>query len=106
MTSLVSFPGGLTVPAYTAAKGDVAKLTKALRVGIQRRQYQRHGSRIHRNRHERSFDGGQGPSSEYSRKDFSRVMRQPGRTPVVFLASPASLCLRGDFEGGWRWMER
>lgn len=30
ITSLVSFQGGLTVPAYAAAKGGVAQLTKAL----------------------------------------------------------------------------
>jgi 2-dehydro-3-deoxy-D-gluconate 5-dehydrogenase len=29
VTSLASFQGGLTVPAYTAAKGGVAQLTKA-----------------------------------------------------------------------------
>ena len=30
VASLVSFQGGLTVPAYAAAKGGVAQLTKAL----------------------------------------------------------------------------
>lgn len=30
IASLVSFQGGLTVPAYAAAKGGVAQLTKAL----------------------------------------------------------------------------
>lgn len=30
--SLLSFQGGLTVPAYAAAKGGVAQLTKALYV--------------------------------------------------------------------------
>lgn len=30
VASLVSFQGGLTVPAYTAAKGGIAQLTKAL----------------------------------------------------------------------------
>lgn len=30
MASLLSFQGGLTVPAYAAAKGGVAQLTKAL----------------------------------------------------------------------------
>jgi 2-deoxy-D-gluconate 3-dehydrogenase len=30
VASLVSFQGGLTVPAYAAAKGGIAQLTKAL----------------------------------------------------------------------------
>ena len=30
ITSLLSFQGGITVPAYAASKGGVAQLTKAL----------------------------------------------------------------------------
>ena len=47
IASLLSFQGGIRVPAYAAAKGGVAQLTKALanEWAGERRQRQRHRAR-------------------------------------------------------------
>ena len=50
IASVLSFQGGIRVPAYAAAKGAVAQLTKALAnewAGAGR-QRQRHRARLHR----------------------------------------------------------
>ena len=49
IASLLSFQGGITVPAYAASKGGVAQLNKGARkrVGQTRNQRQRHRAGLH-----------------------------------------------------------
>lgn len=76
VASLVSFQGGLTVPAYAAAKGGVAQLTKALS-----NEWASKGVNVNAlapgyvaTDMNKAFDSGQGASGKHSRKDSSREM--------------------------------
>jgi 2-deoxy-D-gluconate 3-dehydrogenase len=108
VASLVSFQGGLEMPAYAAAKGGVAQLTKALS-----NEWASKGVNVN------------ALAPGYVATDMTEVLIQDkeraagilaripaGRWgnpndfkgPVVFLASPASLYVSGEIltvDGGW-----
>jgi 2-dehydro-3-deoxy-D-gluconate 5-dehydrogenase len=108
VASLLSFQGGVTVPAYTASKHAVAGLTKALA-----NEWARHGVQVN------------AVAPGYMRTDNTQALRDNptrsteilGRIPagrwgepedlagaIVFLASPASDYVNGHVlvvDGGW-----
>jgi 2-dehydro-3-deoxy-D-gluconate 5-dehydrogenase len=108
VASLLSFQGGITVPAYTASKHAVAGLTKALA-----NEWARHGVQVN------------AVAPGYMRTDNTQALRDNptrsaeilGRIPagrwgepedlagaIVFLASPASDYVNGHVlvvDGGW-----
>ena len=108
IASLVSFQGGLTVPAYAAAKGGVAQLTKALS-----NEWASKGINVNaiapgyvatdmntallRDRDRASSILGRIPAGRWGNpENFKGV--------VVFLASPASSYVTGEVvtvDGGW-----
>lgn len=108
IASLLSFQGGITVPAYAASKGGVAQLTKALA-----NEWAAH--RINVNAIAPGYMRTQ--NTEALQKDENRNRQILERIPagrwgepedlagaVVFLASPASDYLHGHVlavDGGW-----
>ncbi|HEX8694800.1 MAG TPA: 2-dehydro-3-deoxy-D-gluconate 5-dehydrogenase KduD [Longimicrobium sp.] len=108
VASLLSFSGGITVPAYTASKHAVAGLTKALA-----NEWARHGVQVNAvapgyfatDNTERLRD-----DPERSREISARIPAGRWGEPedlagaVVFLASPASDYVNGHVlvvDGGW-----
>jgi 2-deoxy-D-gluconate 3-dehydrogenase len=108
VASLLSFQGGITVPAYTASKHAVAGLTKALA-----NEWARHGVQVN------AVAPGymQTDNTQALRDDPARAEQILARIPagrwgtpedlagaVVFLASPASDYVNGHVlvvDGGW-----
>jgi 2-deoxy-D-gluconate 3-dehydrogenase len=108
VASLLSFQGGITVPAYAAAKGGVAQLTKALA-----NEWAAHGVQVN------AIAPGYMATdlTEALQTDATRSRQILERIPaarwgkpqdvagaVVFLASPASDYISGHvlaIDGGW-----
>ncbi|MFL5541411.1 MAG: 2-dehydro-3-deoxy-D-gluconate 5-dehydrogenase KduD [Longimicrobiaceae bacterium] len=108
VASLLSFSGGITVPAYTASKHAVAGLTKALA-----NEWARHGVQVN------AVAPGyfRTDNTQRLRDDAARSAEISARIPagrwgepedlagaVVFLASPASDYVNGHVlvvDGGW-----
>jgi 2-deoxy-D-gluconate 3-dehydrogenase len=108
VASLLSFQGGITVPAYTASKHAVAGLTKALA-----NEWARHGVQVN------AVAPGyfETDNTERLRDDPVRLEQISARIPagrwgspedlagaVVFLASPAAAYVTGHVlvvDGGW-----
>ena len=108
VASLLSFQGGITVPAYTASKHAVAGLTKALA-----NEWARHGVQVN------AVAPGyfETDNTERLRQDPVRLEQISARIPaarwgtpedlagaVVFLASPAADYVNGHVlvaDGGW-----
>jgi 2-deoxy-D-gluconate 3-dehydrogenase len=108
VASLLSFQGGITVPAYTASKHAVAGLTKALA-----NEWARHGVQVN------AIAPGyfETDNTERLRQDADRLRDISARIPagrwgepedlggaVVFLASRASDYVNGHVlvvDGGW-----
>lgn len=108
IASLLSFSGGITVPAYTASKHAVAGLTRALA-----NEWARHGVQIN------AIAPGyfRTDNTQRLQDDPARSREISGRIPaarwgepedltgaVVFLASPASDYINGHVlvvDGGW-----
>ena len=107
IASLLSFQGGITVPAYAAPKGGVAQLTKALaNEWAGGRQRQRDRARLHAHRQHRGAAGG--PDAQpadpgaHPRRRWGEPADLAGA--AVFLASPASDYVNGHVlvvDGGW-----
>jgi 2-deoxy-D-gluconate 3-dehydrogenase len=108
VASLLSFQGGITVPAYTASKHAVAGLTKALA-----NEWARHGVQVNAiapgyfstdNTQRLRDDAGR--AAEISARIPAARWGEPGDLAgaVVFLASPASDYVNGHVlvvDGGW-----
>ncbi len=108
VASLVSFQGGLTVPAYAAAKGGVAQLTKALS-----NEWAAQGINVNAiapgyvttDMNEAIIKDEERAASILARIPMGR-WGDPGdfKGPVVFLASRASGYVSGEVftvDGGW-----
>ena len=108
VASLLSFQGGLTVPAYAASKGGVAQLTKAL-------SNEWAGKGINVNAIAPGYIATEMNTALIADKEraTSILSRIPAgrwgnpedfRGPVVFLASSASSYVNGEIltvDGGW-----
>jgi 2-deoxy-D-gluconate 3-dehydrogenase len=108
IASLLSFQGGITVPAYAAAKGGVAQLTKALA-----NEWARH--RINVNAIAPGYMRTDNTAAlqadpERAKEILARIPAHRWGEPadlegaVIFLASPASAYLSGHIlavDGGW-----
>jgi 2-deoxy-D-gluconate 3-dehydrogenase len=81
VVSMLSFQGGLNVPAYAAAKSGLAGLTRALgqRVGGARHQRQRDRPRLHGDRADVGAAGGPGAGRGDAGADPRRPMGHPRR---------------------------
>lgn len=108
VASLLSFSGGITVPAYTASKHGVAGLTKAFA-----NEWAKHGVQVN------AIAPGyfRTDNTEALQKDVQRFAEISARIPasrwgepedlggpVIFLASPASDYVNGHVllvDGGW-----
>jgi 2-deoxy-D-gluconate 3-dehydrogenase len=108
IASLVSFQGGLTVPAYAAAKGGIAQLTKALS-----NEWASKGINVNAiapgyvatDMNEALLNDKERAASILARIPMDR-WGSPGdfKGPVVFLASKASAYVSGEIltvDGGW-----
>jgi len=108
VASLVSFQGGLTVPAYAAAKGGVAQLTKALS-----NEWACRGINVNAiapgyiatDMNEALINNKERAESILSRIPAGRWGNPDDfKGPVVFLASNASAYVSGEIftvDGGW-----
>ena len=108
VASLLSFSGGITVPAYTASKHAVAGLTKALA-----NEWGRHGVQVNaiapgyfRTDNTQRLQDDPGRSQEISARIPAGRWGEPADIggAVVFLASPASDYVNGHVlvvDGGW-----
>ena len=108
VASLLSFQGGLTVPAYAASKGGVAQLTKALS-----NEWAGHGVAVNAiapgyvatQMNEALMDDEGRAKSILERIPAGRWGRpEDFKGPVVFLASAASRYVSGEVlvvDGGW-----
>jgi 2-deoxy-D-gluconate 3-dehydrogenase len=108
VASLVSFQGGLTVPAYAAAKGGVAQLTKALS-----NEWASKGANVNAlapgyvatDMNEALIQDKERAASILARIPAGRWGNPDDfKGPVVFLSSPASLYVSGEIltvDGGW-----
>jgi 2-deoxy-D-gluconate 3-dehydrogenase len=108
VASLVSFQGGLTVPAYAAAKGGVAQLTKALS-----NEWASKGINVNAiapgyvatDMNQALIQDRERAASILARIPAGRWGNpEDFKGPIVFLASPASLYISGEIltvDGGW-----
>jgi 2-deoxy-D-gluconate 3-dehydrogenase len=108
VASLVSFQGGLTVPAYAAAKGGVAQLTKALS-----NEWASKGINVNAiapgyvatDMNQALIQDKERAASILARIPAGRWGNpEDFKGPIVFLASPASLYISGEIltvDGGW-----
>lgn len=108
VASLVSFQGGLTVPAYAAAKGGVAQLTKALS-----NEWASKGINVNAiapgyvatDMNEALINNKERADSILARIPAGRWGNpEDFKGPVVFLASAASAYVSGEIftvDGGW-----
>jgi 2-deoxy-D-gluconate 3-dehydrogenase len=108
IASLLSFSGGITVPAYTASKHAVAGLTRALA-----NEWARHGVQINaiapgyfRTDNTQRLQEDPVRAQEISARIPAARWGEPEDLtgPVVFLASPASDYINGHVlvvDGGW-----
>lgn len=108
VASLVSFQGGITVPAYAAAKGGIAQLTKALS-----NEWASKGINVNAiapgyvatDMNEALINDKDRAASILSRIPAGRWGTPDDfKGPVVFLASPASGYVSGEIftvDGGW-----
>lgn len=108
IASLLSFQGGITVPAYAAAKGGVAQLTKALA-----NEWARHGINVNAiapGYMDTDMNEALKKSETRSRQIMERIPAGRWGSPedmkgaVVFLASKASDYVNGHIlvvDGGW-----
>ncbi|HYH79083.1 MAG TPA: 2-dehydro-3-deoxy-D-gluconate 5-dehydrogenase KduD [Longimicrobium sp.] len=108
IASLLSFSGGITVPAYTASKHAVAGLTKAFA-----NEWARHGLQVNavapgyfRTDNTQRLQDDPGRSAEISARIPAGRWGDPADLAgaVVFLASPASDYVNGHVlvvDGGW-----
>jgi 2-deoxy-D-gluconate 3-dehydrogenase len=108
IASLLSFSGGITVPAYTPSKHAVAGLTRALA-----NEWARHGVQINaiapgyfRTDNTQRLQDDATRSQEISARIPAARWGEPEDLtgPVVFLASPASDYINGHVlvvDGGW-----
>ncbi|HEU0054186.1 MAG TPA: SDR family oxidoreductase, partial [Longimicrobium sp.] len=108
VASLLSFSGGITVPAYTASKHAVAGLTKALA-----NEWARHGVQVNavapgyfRTENTQRLRDDPARSAEISARIPAGRWGEPEDLAgaVVFLASPASDYVNGHVlvvDGGW-----
>lgn len=108
VASLVSFQGGLTVPAYAAAKGGVAQLTKALS-----NEWASKGINVNAiapgyvatDMNEALINNKERAESILARIPAGRWGNPDDfKGPVVFLASRASAYVSGEIftvDGGW-----
>ncbi|PSK40034.1 hypothetical protein B9Z65_7974 [Elsinoe australis] len=108
VASLVSFQGGITVPAYAAAKGGIAQLTKALS-----NEWASKGINVNAiapgyvatDMNEALINDKDRAASILSRIPAGRWGSPDDfKGPVVFLASPASGYVSGEIftvDGGW-----
>jgi 2-dehydro-3-deoxy-D-gluconate 5-dehydrogenase len=108
VASLVSFQGGLTVPAYAAAKGGVAQLTKALS-----NEWASKGINVNAlapgyvatDMNEALIQDKERAAGILARIPAGRWGSPDDfKGPVVFLSSPASLYVSGEIltvDGGW-----
>lgn len=108
VASLVSFQGGLTVPAYAAAKGGVAQLTKALS-----NEWMSKGINVNAiapgyvatDMNEALINNKERADSILARIPAGRWGNPDDfKGPVVFLASGASAYVSGEIftvDGGW-----
>jgi len=108
MASLLSFQGGITVPAYAAAKGAVAQLTKALANEWSARGLQVNA--IAPGYMATELTQALQDDSTRSRQILERIPAGRWGSPqdvagaAVFLASPASDYINGHIlvvDGGW-----
>lgn len=108
VASLLSFSGGITVPAYTASKHAIAGLTKALA-----NEWGRHGVQVNaiapgyfRTDNTQALQNDQQRFAEISARIPAARWGEPHDLagPVVFLASAASDYVNGHVllvDGGW-----
>ncbi|WP_134705191.1 2-dehydro-3-deoxy-D-gluconate 5-dehydrogenase KduD [Ammoniphilus sp. YIM 78166] len=108
IASLLSFQGGITVPAYAAAKGGVAQLTKALA-----NEWAAHGVNVNAlapGYMDTEMNDGLKQNETRSRQILERIPAARWGKPedmkgaVIFLASPASDYIHGQvlaIDGGW-----
>lgn len=108
VASLLSFQGGITVPAYAASKGGVAQLTKALS-----NEWANKGISVNAiapgyvatEMNTALIDDETRAASILSRIPAGRWGKPDDfKGPVVFLASEASLYVSGEIlvvDGGW-----
>ena len=105
--SVMSFEGGLNIPAYAAAKHGIAGLTKSLAVAWSGRvdQRQLHRPRLFRDEHAHSLQN----HPVRGQQILDRILRAVGHARragglAVFLASDASNYMHGSvvpIDGGW-----
>lgn len=108
VASLVSFQGGLTVPAYASAKGGVAQLTKALS-----NEWARHGVNVNAiapGYVDTDMNEALINDETRARQILERIPKgrwgvpEDFKGPVVWLASSASAYVSGEVvvvDGGW-----
>ena len=108
VASLLSFQGGLTIPAYAASKGGVAQLTKALSNEWAGQQISVNAiapGYVATEMNQALMDDEDRARSILGRIPAGRWGRpEDFKGPVIFLASAASLYVSGEVlvvDGGW-----